>query len=404
MSLPPPAPEPPNPPPTFDPHLFPPRHRPWKQWLVDHNPCLLLSTVCMLLGCYLVNSALRDQSSNLKMLALLGVINLYEACIIPLGLILIRRTRGTARDGWWLVLFETLFLVNATFVNPDFGTAWAIPLNLGLWVLACVKAAILLRGLKIGLAPRTFGFLVFQLGIIYALPVFFALTKVDGVESPRLMYGLWWLVGLLPLVYVQLARAERPHPPWDLVQNVIRRVYLIAPWVMLTAHLGFAHWAHHSDFHLADVAPPLLGLAIASRRLALRPDLRLLARSLPAVALILTLLAAPGELQWFLPLGEAGRTVAPAHFTIAATILTYGYLATTFQFLCSVATVTLVGAGYVFQSWIAAACRSLGRFFLNQLPATAYAWGVTAILTAFVLLGIGTYLSLHRTQNGKSKA
>jgi hypothetical protein len=402
MTLRPPAPEPQNPkqnpPPIFDPNLFPSRHRPWKQWLADHNPCLLLSTVFMLLGCYLVSSALRDQSANLKILALLGVINLYEACIIPLGLVLIRRTRGTARDGWWLVLFETLFLVNATFINPDFGMAWAIPLNLGLWVLACLKAGILLRGLKIGLSLRTFGFLALQLGIIYALPVFFALTKVDGVEPPRLMYGLWWLVGLLPVVYDLLARAERPHPPWDLVQNVIRRVYLIAPWVMLVAHMGFSHWAHHSDFYLADVAPPLLGLAIASRRVHLRPDMRLLARSLPAVALLLTLLAAPGELQWLLPLGEEGRMVAPAHFTIAATILTYGYLASAFYFVCSALTVMVVGLGYTLQSWILAAIRAAARFLMDLLPATAYAWGVTAIFMAFVLLGIGTYLSLQRTR------
>ena len=398
MTLPPPAPEPSNPPPTFDPNLFPARHRPWKQLLMDHNPCLLLSTVCMLVGCYLVNSALRYQAANAKMLGLLGVINLYEACIIPLGLLLIRRNRGTARDGWWLVLFESLFLVNATFINPDFGTAWAIPLNLGLWVLACLKAAILLRGLKIGLGLRTFGFMAFQLGIIYALPIFFALTKDDGVESPRLMYGLWWLVGLLPLIYDQLAHADRPHPQWDLVQNVIRRVYLIAPWIMLVAHMGFAHWAHQSEFYLADIAPPLLGLAIAARRVNLRPDLRLLTRCLPAVALILTLLADAGELQWLVPVGEATRMVAPAHVTIAATILTYGYLASAFQFFISLLTVVAVGTGYIFQSWIITALRATLRFLLNQLPTTAYAWGVTAILAAFILLSIGTYLSLNRTR------
>ena len=103
----------------FDPALFPPRHRPLRQLIMDHNPFLLLSTVCMLLGCHLVNSALHARSAEpIQVLGLLLVINLYEACIIPLGLILIRRTGGTARDGWWLVLFETLFLVNAVFITP----------------------------------------------------------------------------------------------------------------------------------------------------------------------------------------------------------------------------------------------------------------------------------------------
>ena len=397
-TLPLPTPQKPQAPVTFDPNLFPPRHRPWRQWLADHNPCLLLSTVLMLLGCYLVNSALRQESSQLKLLVLLVVINLYEACIIPLGLVLIRRTRATARDGWWLLLFETLFLVNATLINPDFGPGWAIPLNLALWVLACIKAAVLLRGLKIGLSLRTFGFLALQLGILYALPVLFALTKVDGEISPRIMYGLWWLVGLLPVVYDQLARAEGANRPWDLVQNVIRRVYVIAPWCMLVAHMGFAHWAHHCDFQLADAAPPLLGLAIAAGRINLTGDLRLLVRIMPALALVATLLSPAGDLQWLISLDDQTHTVLPAHITIAALILTYGYMASMFQLLCAALSVLLVGAGYLLQSWIFAALRGTARFLAGWLPATVYAWGMTAILTAFVLLGIGTYLSLNRTR------
>src|ERR1041384_3029629 len=109
---PPPSPPPDNPPPSiFDPHLFPSRHRPLLQFILDHNPCLLLSTVLMLLGCYLINSTINIHPADLSaerwnLFPLLGVTNLYEACIIPLGLVLIRRTRGTARDGLWLILFE----------------------------------------------------------------------------------------------------------------------------------------------------------------------------------------------------------------------------------------------------------------------------------------------------------
>src|SRR4051812_23733321 len=67
------------PPPLFDPNLFPSRHRPWKQWFLDHNPCLLLSTVLMLLGCYLVNSAIGGPDDLRSPLALLIVVNVYEA-------------------------------------------------------------------------------------------------------------------------------------------------------------------------------------------------------------------------------------------------------------------------------------------------------------------------------------
>src|SRR5205085_11456642 len=136
-------------------------------------------------------------------IALLIAMNVYEVSIILLGLILIRRTRGAARDGWWLVLFEILFLVNATFISPDFRQSWGIPLSIALFVVASIKTAVVMRGLKMELWLRTFGFFVLQLAIIYGLPVLFALVHyVDGGRtSPRIMYGLWWLVGILPLVY-----------------------------------------------------------------------------------------------------------------------------------------------------------------------------------------------------------
>ncbi len=381
--------------PTFDPNLFPSRHRPWSQWFADHNPCLLLSTVCMLLGCYLVNSALRAQAGDSRFLMLIGVINLYEACIIPLGLLLIRRTRGTARDGWWLLLFETLFLVNATFINPDFSTPWAIPLNIALFVLACVKAAVILHYLKIGLSPRTLGFFALQLAILYAVPIICYLTQRDGVVSPKLIYLLWWMVGLLPLVYDILVCTDRPRQ-WDLVQNVIRRVYVIAPWVMLLAHLGFSHWAHHSDYQLADAGPPLLGLAIASRRLNLQKTS--LVRMIPAMAFLLTLFSSTQALQWHLSIAGDAHTILPAHFAIAATILTYGYMASTFQFLCSALAVVIIAASYLFQSRILAALRATIRFLLNLLPDTLISWGITTILLAFALFGAGALISLKRTR------
>jgi uncharacterized membrane protein YhaH (DUF805 family) len=101
---------PPPVPPVFDPGMFPSRRRPFYQFILDHNPCLLLSTVLMLLGCYLINSTINLQAGDhLTLLALVGTINLYELCIIPLGLVLIRRWKATARDGWWLLLFRRSF-------------------------------------------------------------------------------------------------------------------------------------------------------------------------------------------------------------------------------------------------------------------------------------------------------
>jgi hypothetical protein len=402
FSFPPPEnPVPPSLPPTppasaaFDPNLFPSRHRPLRQWLADHNPCLLLSTLCMLLGCYLVNSALRAQNGDSRLLVLIGVINLYEACIIPLGLLLIRRTRGTARDGWWLLLFETLFLVNATFINPDFSAWWAVPLNAVLFVFACGKAAVILHFLKIGISARTLGFFAVQLGLLYALPIVCHLTERDGVTNPKVLYGLWWVVGLLPVLYDQLARGDGPRE-WDLVQTVIRRVYVVAPWVMLVAHLRFSHWAHNSPFQAVDGAPILLGLAVASMRAGWQRST--LVRLAPAAALLISVFAPAGGLQFHFGFAGVEQTFLPGHFALAGVILAYGYMASAFYFLCSLAALFIISISYLFQAWILAGLRGLGRFMVWLMPTTALSWGAAVILVAFVLLGVGTLLSLKRTK------
>jgi hypothetical protein len=380
----------------FDPQLFPPRHRPLRELIMDHNPFLLLSTVCMLLGCYLVSAALHAKT-DLKLVGLLAAMNAYEACIIPLGLVLIRRTRGMARDGWWLLLFETLFLVNSTFVSPDFRHGWAIPVNLTLLVLACVKAGMILKGLQIPLRLRTFGFLVVQLAIIYSVPCF--LSWVDNYELllPWVMYGLWWLVGLLPVVYDVMARCEGQQPQYDRVQQVIRRVYVIAPWVMLVAHLGVSHWTHSTGFQAADLTPVLFGLAIASARVKFGPSMRAWVRVVPIVALACSLLSASDEMLWVIHFAGDTHRIVPLHFAIGGTLLTYGYMASVWHFIGSAVVVSVMAAGYVFQGWVIYTCRAAIQLCIGMLPDSTISWGVTAIGAAFVLLGAGAVVSLRRT-------
>ena len=225
--------------------------RPLRLLLADHNPCLLLSMVLMLLGCYLVSHALRHEDQSIKRIALFAVMNLYECCIIPLGLVLIRRSKGLARDGWWLLIFEALFLVNATFINVDFGHggwAYSFPFNSALFLLACLKAAWIFKGLRLGFRIRTFGFFILQLALAYGLPMFFALTQIDGAVSPRVLYACWWIVALLPVFYTLLARIDRRPLDFPAPLHALRRAYLVIPWLFLVAHLGFAHWRTMQTF------------------------------------------------------------------------------------------------------------------------------------------------------------
>ena len=125
--------------------------RSWLRLIVDHNLFFLLSGLCMLFGCYLLNGALYTRAGDVrKLVILLLVINAYEAMIIPLGLMLIRRGEFFKRDGRMLLVLELLFLIDITFTNGVISTVdarWGWLIALVVLVLAAVKLGIILRAL-----------------------------------------------------------------------------------------------------------------------------------------------------------------------------------------------------------------------------------------------------------------
>ena len=96
--------------------------RSWLRLIVDHNPFFLLSGLCMLFGCYLLNGGTTRAGDVGKLVILLLVINAYEAMIIPLGLTLIRRGEFFKRNGRMLLVLELLFLIDITFTNGVIST------------------------------------------------------------------------------------------------------------------------------------------------------------------------------------------------------------------------------------------------------------------------------------------
>src|SRR5215207_2380731 len=109
----------------------PRRSNPLLGFLVHHNPFYLLSALCMIAGCYALNSALQTRSGELpKLLLLMGTLQLYEFLLVGLGLYLIVKHR-IDRDGRTLLLLDAVFLVDLTFLNAE--TA-ATSLRIGLLV------------------------------------------------------------------------------------------------------------------------------------------------------------------------------------------------------------------------------------------------------------------------------
>src|SRR6266480_7437534 len=148
-----------------DSYIAPPRNY-WLRFIIDHNPCYLLSGAFMLLGCWLLNFALYTKAGDIqKLLLLLLIINLYEFLLIALGLTLIKHP-AFKRDGRILLALEALFLVDVTFINGIISTIdfrIGLFINLALLILAAIKVHLILTHLRLPNPGRISFFILLQI-------------------------------------------------------------------------------------------------------------------------------------------------------------------------------------------------------------------------------------------------
>ena len=249
------------------------RHR-WLRFVIDHNPCYLLSAACMLLGCYLVNSALHTPAGDVrKLLAVLLVVNLYEACVILLARVLIRFPL-VQRDAWIVLFVESLFLTDITFVSGVISTvdpASGLLINSALLALAALKIFVILRLLRVERLVRAFAFVLLQIAALLVIPIIFKRLSLPdrGWVSPVAVYLSWCAAGLLPVIGTLLwtMPAGRRDTPCSrsLPDDVLCGLYVVIPFVSLLVHLYSAAWVYEVPFTPAFVAPVLIGLAVAAR-------------------------------------------------------------------------------------------------------------------------------------------
>ena len=383
----------------------PPNPRPFTDFLLDHNPLYLLSAALMLLGCYLLGSAMEVAAGQVgKLLWLLGVLNFYEFLLIGLAVFL-WKTRGLLRDSTLLLLIEGLFLADLTFLNSEVAANDLILgscINAILFILALSKLYIVVRFLKLERSPRTLVFITLQLGLLCALPILLRSLAHDGVVAPGPFYLLWWAIGLLPLLYDLLANFFRIRPAAR--DSSIRIAWTVLPWLSLIAHLGFQHWIYSADFYLIELAPVLLGLAVIVPRLPMwfapRESIPAFRAALGFGALV-TCAWSPSALALALP-GTAA-TLSPALLTFAATVLTWAYcwqlaaIPWAIAGLMALGLVRLYGPSWETISRIVAAlidfAGSVARFLTPTSPA---GWGLVAVISSFITLSLGALVSLTR--------
>lgn len=369
--------------------------------LCDYNPFYLLSALCMLAGLFALNDSLRWSPLPIfNLLALIIILNVYEFLLIAIAVFLARR--GLVRDVITLLALEAFFLADAGFLNSEAFTQdfhLGLAVNLLLFVLAIAKLMLVFLGLRLPLTDSRFYLILIQMFILLAIPgaLKWMGDREAGWMTPMTLYIVWWVVGIVPMLYPMLMGRD------TLLQHRgIVMTFIALPAISILAHLCTSNWVYNVRWQGANLSPLILGLSAAIgasdwhvRTMTTRVRTHLL---LPLVAIFMSLGEFP-RLEFMLD----GAVISPLRLTLvwAAIVYWYGmFLHHHIVFgVAGILCIGMAGMGHspeairanndAARSWVIKLLRSL-------IPRTVRAWGILSVMASFVLLGLGLILSLFR--------
>jgi hypothetical protein len=370
----------------------------------DRNPFYLLSALCMFVGFRIILGALNSAPGDWKtLLGLIVTLNFYEVVMIGLALFLIVK-RGLIRDGWILLGIEALFLLDLTNLNAELFTAMprlGAAVNSICFLLAMAKILMIIRTLGLRLTPGTAFYIAAQFAFLFAMPGIFRLMRsTDAAVSAMQIYSIWWMAGLLIAAGAFLVK-RLPQIDDSPMAPLPFRLYIVLPLISLLVHLcseNRVYWVH---FHYANVAPVLLGFVVVLSRSKWRWHRMALQWSLGLVAASILISILPPNYQHELSGKLLGLTVSPLRLMLIGSSLMTFWLAIDHRSLIA----TTIAAGCMTLSALGTNVMEIDLQALNILrwmyhvarrliPETAGQWGIVAIGSAFVLLGIGAVVSL----------
>ncbi len=370
-----------------------------------HNPFYLLSALCMLLGCFGLAHSLRMASGHIEtLLVLMTVVQAYEFLLTGLAWHLIT-TRGAERDGRMLLLLELVFLVDATYLNAELSAA---DVRIGALVgfltlaLAVIKVRVMFRALGLPLRAKAYTFLVALFVALLGIPLVSAQMFHQDLLNEIFFYGVWWVVGLLPLLHVGIAdefRARALRTDWlQPIERNFRIAFMVFPSISVLWHAASMHWVYGVPFHASYWSPIVLGLGVSISLLGVRWFPRLWCmrvRWLTPIVALLWSINPPQELILTLPSEiAADLLVSPLRVALLAAALVYflSFWSERWRpfFLSGIASLLLAGAGHSISSIMAHAARAANLL----VPKTAVEACVMSIVGAFVFLLVGAAVSL----------
>jgi hypothetical protein len=390
--------------------------RPWLLMVMDHNPCYLLSGMCMLLGCGLLNWALYDKGGDVrKMLTLLAVVNVYELLLVSLGLVLIKRS-AFLRDGRILLGLEAVFLVDITFINGVISTVSAsagMLTGLTLLVLSSAKAWVIFRALRLPMARRMWAFLTLTIAAVVLGPaVYKQIAWANrGFMKPIWIYVGWCMAGGLLVAGAMIWRwraSEDRTAGERSPERALGWFYVMLAFVSLLGHQYATGWVYAIRFEWVYLAPVVLGMAavvdacrgwVVTAQTAVRLQVAML-----AMAIWMSV-----DQPLFLQRALAGDVVfSPLRFVLLGGAALCLWLLwrdhrRMFAYVAAVCVLSAMLGPSVLAMWMRV--QEIGHVTATTAwrlwPRTMLEWGVTAVGGSFVLLGAGAGWTLMRERIAK---
>lgn len=280
-----------------------------------------LSALMMMVGCYTLAHSLDLRVGAVqKLLAVLVVLNLYEALLIGLGAYLIVHRR-VVRDGVLLLVLELLFLFDASYLNTE-STAAS-----GSFAALCALLVALLTAGKVFAVAYTLGIQP-PLGLsaiggagllaLAGTPAWLTWRSLAGELDIRDIYIAWWVVGLIGGAHGALLVHSRVVADRSPTKRTLCAAFWIGLYVSLFGHLLALGWVYRLPMHESYLAPVVLALTPWTQRWDWRPAWRF---AMLAMAVLLSL-GFPQE-----RVGQIGSwPLSPLRLTLLAAGLCYGWL------------------------------------------------------------------------------
>lgn len=319
-------------------------------WWIRRNPMYLLSAGCMAVGArlYLVRPTARAGDVGLILLTL-GILLAYEWAVVAVLLIL-HRKRRSPEDQPSLLLVSALFWTGPMAATAEM-TARRADLGTVCAVMACAVALLQLHlvrrmmGLRISAGVRVLA--VASMIFLTAIPPLLREPGESDGTNELVLYGAWWVFGLIALVPLLfhvpgrlnrspgLAKIPQADPPgdsaggpartWD--AGSVETGLIVVLLAAVAAHLwgmNYAYFAHAKAFYAAPLIVSIAALGIGFLRRGINGWIVAIPSTLPVVAIALAWQSFDAEV----PIDRMPETLRdPLTITllISAIVWWYGY-------------------------------------------------------------------------------